>query len=155
MPHLIPQSDRRLRPAPGREWVHYEWSAGGNGAFAEDDGPSAMATIDWGDLVTVQSSEVMETRMPLLVESSRLATDSRRRRQHAWRSVDAAAIRDGAMLVVVFGYEYVLLASAKVGRARSSGWLASTTLRTSSPTSSPGACSSASVSRERSQRTPR
>src|SRR5581483_775188 len=60
----------------GREWVHYEWSAGGNGAFAEDDGPSAMATIDWGDLVTVQSSEVMETRMPLLVESSRLAVDS-------------------------------------------------------------------------------
>jgi N-methylhydantoinase B len=59
-----------------REWVHYEWSAGGNGAFAEDDGPSAMATIDWGDLVTVQSSEVMETRMPLLVESSRLAIDS-------------------------------------------------------------------------------
>jgi N-methylhydantoinase B len=59
-----------------REWVHYEWSAGGNGAFAEDDGPSAMATIDWGDLVTVQSSEVMETRMPLIVESSRLAIDS-------------------------------------------------------------------------------
>ena len=63
-------------PRAGREWVHYEWSAGGNGAFAEDDGPSAMATIDWGDLVTVQSSEVMETRMPLLVESSRLAEDS-------------------------------------------------------------------------------
>jgi N-methylhydantoinase B len=40
-------------PRAGREWVHYEWSAGGNGAFAEDDGPSAMATIDWGDLVTV------------------------------------------------------------------------------------------------------
>ena len=63
-------------PRSGREWVHYEWSAGGNGAFAEDDGPSAMATIDWGDLVTVQPSEVIETRMPLLVESSRLATDS-------------------------------------------------------------------------------
>ena len=60
----------------GREWVHYEWSAGGNGAFAEDDGPSAIASIDWGDLVTVQSSEVIETRMPLLVESSRLAVDS-------------------------------------------------------------------------------
>ena len=59
-----------------REWVHYEWSAGGNGAFSEDDGPSAMATIDWGDLVTVQSTEVLETRMPLLVESSRLAADS-------------------------------------------------------------------------------
>ena len=60
----------------GREWVHYEWSAGGNGGFAEDDGPSAIATIDWGDLVTVQSTEVIETRMPLLVESSRLAVDS-------------------------------------------------------------------------------
>ena len=35
-----------------------------------------MAPIDWGDLVTVQSSEVIELRMPLLVESSRLATDS-------------------------------------------------------------------------------
>ena len=59
-----------------REWVHYEWSAGGNGAFAENDGPSVMAPIDWGDLVTVQSTEVMELRMPLLVESSRLAIDS-------------------------------------------------------------------------------
>ncbi len=63
-------------PRAGREWVHYEWSAGGNGAFAEDDGPSAMATIDWGDLVTVQSTEVIETRMPLMVESSLLAVDS-------------------------------------------------------------------------------
>jgi N-methylhydantoinase B len=63
-------------PRSGREWVHYEWSAGGNGAFKEDDGPSAMASIDWGDLVTVQSSEVLETRMPLLVESSRLCVDS-------------------------------------------------------------------------------
>jgi N-methylhydantoinase B len=60
----------------GREWVHYEWSAGGNGGFAEADGPSAMATIDWGDLVTVQPSEVIETRMPLVVEYSQLATDS-------------------------------------------------------------------------------
>jgi N-methylhydantoinase B len=63
-------------PRAGREWVHYEWSAGGNGAFAEDDGPSVMATIDWGDLVTVQSTEVIETRMPLRVESSRLSIDS-------------------------------------------------------------------------------
>jgi N-methylhydantoinase B len=60
----------------GREWVHYEWSSGGNGAFLEDDGPSAMATIDWGDLVTVQSTEVIESRLPILVETSRLATDS-------------------------------------------------------------------------------
>ena len=84
-------------PRAGREWVHYEWSAGGNGAFAEDDGPSAMATIDWGDLVTVQSSEVMETRMPLLVESSRLAIDFGRRRPDARRPVDAARLaRAGA-----------------------------------------------------------
>lgn len=60
----------------GREWVHYEWSGGGNGGFAEADGPSAMATIDWGDLVTVQPSEVIETRMPLVVEYSQLAMDS-------------------------------------------------------------------------------
>lgn len=70
--NLIGGFDDRTR----REWVHYEWSAGGNGAFRESDGPNAMATIDWGDLVTVQSSEVIETRMPLVVETSRLATDS-------------------------------------------------------------------------------
>ncbi len=70
--NLIGGFDQRTR----REWVHYEWSAGGNGAFRESDGPSAMATIDWGDLVTVQSSEVIETRMPLVVETSRLAIDS-------------------------------------------------------------------------------
>ncbi|WP_149538270.1 hydantoinase B/oxoprolinase family protein [Siccirubricoccus phaeus] len=63
-------------PASRREWVHYEWSGGGNGAFREGDGPSAMAPFDWGDLVTVQPSEVLETRFPLLVEESRLRTDS-------------------------------------------------------------------------------
>ncbi len=70
--NLIGGWDARTR----REWVHYEWSGGGNGAFREGDGPSAMATIDWGDLVTVQPSEVLETRFPLLVEESRLRTDS-------------------------------------------------------------------------------
>src|SRR5690606_10305357 len=59
-----------------REWVHYEWSAGGNGGFAEGDGPDVMAPIDWGDLVTVQSTEVIETRVPLFVEYSRMALDS-------------------------------------------------------------------------------
>ncbi len=62
--------------ASRREWVHYEWSGGGNGGFREADGPSAMAPFDWGDLVTVQSSEVIETRFPLLVEESRLETDT-------------------------------------------------------------------------------
>lgn len=60
----------------GKEWVHYEWSAGGNGGFRGGDGPSAIAPIDWGDIVTVQSTEVIESRMPLLVERSALAIDS-------------------------------------------------------------------------------
>lgn len=65
-----------IDPASGREYVHYEWSSGGNGGFLEDDGPSAMAAIDWGDLSTVQSSEVMETRFPLQVEWTKQAIDS-------------------------------------------------------------------------------
>ena len=61
-----------IHPATGKEYVHYEWSSGGNGGFAEADGPSAMAAIDWGDLSTVQPSEVLETRFPLRVETSAL-----------------------------------------------------------------------------------
>src|SRR5207248_1733251 len=69
-----------------------------------DDGPSAMASIDWGDLVTVQSTEVIETRMPLLVESSRLCLDSG----------GAGASRGGlsmqrALRVLVGGGRYSLL----------------------------------------------
>ncbi len=63
-------------PASGNEYVHYEWSSGGNGGFAEADGPSAMAAIDWGDLSTVQPTEVLEVRYPLHVEWSRLGLDS-------------------------------------------------------------------------------
>jgi N-methylhydantoinase B len=65
-----------IHPRTGRQFVHYEWASGGNGAFAEADGPSAMASIDWGDLSTVQPSEVLESRFPLLIEWSALATDS-------------------------------------------------------------------------------
>src|SRR5208282_6402586 len=36
-----------IHPRTGKEYVHYEWASGGNGAFAEADGASAMATIDW------------------------------------------------------------------------------------------------------------
>jgi len=61
-----------IHPVTGKEYVHYEWSSGGNGGFAENDGPSAMAAIDWGDLSTVQPSEVLETRFPLRVEFSEL-----------------------------------------------------------------------------------
>jgi N-methylhydantoinase B len=65
-----------IHPRTGKQFVHYEWASGGNGAFAEDDGPSAMASIDWGDLNTVQPTEVLESRFPLLIEWSSLATDS-------------------------------------------------------------------------------
>ncbi|MGH6887211.1 MAG: hydantoinase B/oxoprolinase family protein, partial [Geminicoccales bacterium] len=65
-----------IHPATGREYVHYEWSSGGNGAFAEADGASAMAAIDWGDLSTAQPTEVLESRYPLLIEWSRLGADS-------------------------------------------------------------------------------
>ncbi|MCH9672486.1 MAG: hydantoinase B/oxoprolinase family protein [Gammaproteobacteria bacterium] len=65
-----------IDPNTGREFVHYEWASGGNGGFLEADGPSAMAAIDWGDLSTAQSSEVLETRFPLHVDWTRLATDS-------------------------------------------------------------------------------
>ncbi len=65
-----------MHPKTGKEYVHYEWASGGNGAFAESDGASAMATIDWGDLTTVQPSEVLETRFPLVIEWSRLGVDS-------------------------------------------------------------------------------
>ena len=63
-------------PATGREYVHYEWACGGNGGFLEADGPSAMAAIDWGDLTTAQSTEVLESQFPLHVEFSELGLDS-------------------------------------------------------------------------------
>src|SRR5690606_11393546 len=65
-----------IHPRTRREYVHYEWSCGGNGAFAECDGASAMAAIDWGDLSTAQPTEVLESRYPLQIEWSRLGTDS-------------------------------------------------------------------------------
>jgi N-methylhydantoinase B len=65
-----------IHPRTGKEYVHYEWAAGGNGAFAEADGTSAMATIDWGDLTTVQPTEMLETRFPLVIEWSRLGIGS-------------------------------------------------------------------------------
>jgi len=65
-----------IHPRTGKQFVHYEWASGGNGAFAEADGPSAMASIDWGDLNTVQPTEVLESRFPLRIESSALRPDS-------------------------------------------------------------------------------
>lgn len=65
-----------IHPRTGRQFVHYEWASGGNGAFDEDDGPNAMATIDWGDLNTVQPTEVLESRFPLVIDASFMATNS-------------------------------------------------------------------------------
>lgn len=61
---------------PTKEFVHYERSSGGNDGCLEADGPSAMAAIGWGDLSTVQPTEVLEAKFPLDVEWSRQATDS-------------------------------------------------------------------------------
>ena len=63
-------------PATDKEFVHYEWASGGNGGFLEADGPSAMAAIDWGDLSTVQPTEVLEARFPLHIEWTKQAMDS-------------------------------------------------------------------------------
>ena len=63
-------------PATNAEFVHYEWACGGNGGFLEADGPSAMAAIDWGDLTTVQPTEVLESRFPLHIEWTQLGLDS-------------------------------------------------------------------------------
>ena len=90
-PHLVSADIHRtsfhnliggIDAATGQEFVHYEWSSGGNGGFAEADGPSAMAAVDWGDLSTVQPTEVLETRFPILVEWSRLGLDSGGPGQH-------------------------------------------------------------------------
>ncbi len=62
--------------ATGKEFVHYEWASGGNGGFLEADGPSSMAAIDWGDLSTVQPTEVLEARFPLHIEWTKQAMDS-------------------------------------------------------------------------------
>jgi len=71
-----------IDPASGSEYVHYEWACGGNGGLMEADGPSAMAAIDWGDLTTVQSTEVLENRFPLHVERAQLGIDSGGPGQH-------------------------------------------------------------------------
>lgn len=56
--------------------MHYEWSSGEDGAFAENGSANAMGAIDWGDLTTVQPNEVLESRFPLVVKWSRLGVDT-------------------------------------------------------------------------------
>jgi len=59
-----------------RDYVYYEAPTGGNGAYREDDGPSAWGNIDFGNVRTIQSAEALESGMPLRVECSELRCDS-------------------------------------------------------------------------------
>ena len=59
-----------------RDYVYYEAPAGGNGGYLEGDGPSAWGNIDFGNVRTIQSAEVLESGMPLHVERSELRCDS-------------------------------------------------------------------------------
>jgi len=71
-PNAIGGRDERRQ----RDFVYYEAPAGGNGAFREDDGPSAWGNIDFGNVRTIQSAEALESGTPLLVERSELRVDS-------------------------------------------------------------------------------
>ena len=59
-----------------RQYVYYEGPAGGNGGFAEHDGPSAYVNVDFGNLMSIQTAESIENEMPLLVERCELRRDS-------------------------------------------------------------------------------
>ncbi|GLY21486.1 hydantoinase B/oxoprolinase family protein [Micromonospora sp. NBRC 101691] len=56
----------------GRPYLYYDYPAGGNGGFAEADGPSAMNPVDLGDISTIQSVERLEAEIPILVEACEL-----------------------------------------------------------------------------------
>ncbi|MCB1743979.1 MAG: hydantoinase B/oxoprolinase family protein [Gammaproteobacteria bacterium] len=60
----------------GRQYVYYESPSGGNGGFLENDGPSTMGNIDFGNLPTIQSAESIESEMPIFVDGYELRTDS-------------------------------------------------------------------------------
>lgn len=62
--------------ATGRPYLYYDYPAGGNGGFAESDGPSAMNPVDLGDISTIQSVERLETEVPVLVEACEYRVDS-------------------------------------------------------------------------------
>lgn len=96
-------------PRTRREYVHYEWGAGGNGGFLGGDGPSAMAAVDWGNLNTLQSTEVIESSFPLLVEESRLGIGS----GGEGRSRGGAGMRR-AIRVLAEGAQYSVLADGAV-----------------------------------------
>ncbi len=66
-----------LNPRHGRPFVYYECPIGGNGAFAEADGPSVICTVDWGgDMSPMKPAEALELEVPLKIERTELETDS-------------------------------------------------------------------------------
>jgi N-methylhydantoinase B len=71
-PNAIGGRDERRQ----RDYVYYEAPTGGNGAGRENDGASAWGNIDFGNVRTIQSAEVLESGMPLRVDRSELRQDS-------------------------------------------------------------------------------
>ena len=65
-----------FNPATGRSYLYYDYPPGGNGGFAESDGPDVMNPVDLGDISTVQPVEVLEATTPVLVESCAYRPDS-------------------------------------------------------------------------------
>ena len=56
--------------------IHYEYPAGGTGAFRGGDGSNAVREWDAGDFSSIHSAEIVEEEHPCLVEECTLAPDS-------------------------------------------------------------------------------
>ncbi len=54
--------------ADGRNYIHYEWPAGGTGASDGIDGSNAVRSFNEGDFNSIQSVETVEGQFPLRVE---------------------------------------------------------------------------------------
>ncbi|MEE2997984.1 MAG: hydantoinase B/oxoprolinase family protein [Pseudomonadota bacterium] len=52
----------------GRNYIHYEWPAGGTGASDGIDGSNAVRSFNEGDFNSIQSVETVEAQFPLRVE---------------------------------------------------------------------------------------
>jgi len=52
----------------GRNYIHYEWPAGGTGASAGIDGSNAVRSYNEGDFNSIQSVEMVEAQFPLRIE---------------------------------------------------------------------------------------
>jgi N-methylhydantoinase B len=64
------------QPETGQVFLHYEAPAGGTGGFLEADGNNTLRTFLEGDFTTIQPTEAVETKFPLLVVYTKLREDS-------------------------------------------------------------------------------